>query len=404
MNKEHFKSEILFNQPNLNVDRAKGVIKNVVIIQEGLCKNRDFIDTSFLNDLTDLATAQKNGVKSRFGHPNMCKSSLGSFIGRFHNYQVINDDQKYKVVADLHLDPITKKTQVEGQGISMFEYLMDMAETNSDMFGTSIHFTATGEMYKMENGEEVNKPKILSYIASDVVDSPAATDNLFKDSDDFGVSVTQFLDTNPAIFELVKKDETIITDFFNRYEQYLKTKNEKMNFLQKLQKSMQGKKDVNLTLADGEIVTVVTEAESPAVGDAITDDSGSPLADGEYVDKDGNTIVVVDGKITEWKAPEEEEEEEEEEEGPSQEGAFSAEQAQELLKATKANAAALEMIASEIGGMKSNITALQKTVKSKPFSAPDKTERKSIKEDGEDTIEAKIQAQREAREAKNKKD
>lgn len=398
MSKEHFKSEILFNQPTLNVDRAKGQIKNVVIIQEGVCKNGDLIDTTFLNDLTDLAKAQKNGVKSRFGHPNMCKSSLGSFIGRFHNYQVVNEDQKYKVIADLHLDPITKKTQVEGQGISMFEYLMDMAETNSDMFGTSIHFTATGEMYQMEDGKEVNKPTILSYIASDVVDSPAATDNLFKDSDDFGVSVTQFLDTNPEIFELVKKDESIITDFFNRYEHYLKTKNEKMNFLEKLKKNLQGKKDVNLTLAEGEIVTVVTENDTPAVGDPITDESGSPLADGEYVDKDGNKITVADGKITAWTAPEEEEEEEEEK--PTEEGSLSANQVQELLKSSKDNAAAIQLIAETIGGMKGEIKTLQKSIKSKPFEAPDKSERKSIKDEGEMDLAAKIEAQREARKQK----
>lgn len=402
MNKEHFKSEILFNQPNLNVDRAKGVIKNVVIIQEGVCKNGDFIDTSFLNDLTDLAKAQKNGVKSRFGHPNMCKSSLGSFIGRFHNYQVVNEDQKYKVIADLHMDPITKKTQVEGQGISMFEYLMDMAEDNADMFGTSIHFKGKPQTHKLEDGKEVNRPKIMSYLASDVVDHPAATDSLFKDTDDFGVSVTQFLDTNPEIFELVKKDESIITDFFSRYEHYLKTKNEKMNFLEKLKKNLQGKKDVNLTLAEGEIVTVVTENDTPNVGDAITDEAGAPLADGEYVDNDGNKITVADGKITAWTAPEEEEEEEEEEDTPPAEETFSADDVKEILKATKQNADAIQLIAETVGSMKSSLTALQKTVKSKPFEAPDKTERKGIKDEGELDIAAKIEAQREAR--KQKKD
>lgn len=393
---EHFKSEILFNQPNLNVDRERGLIKNVVIIQEGICKNGDLIDTTFLNDLTDLATAQKNGVKSRFGHPNMCKSSLGSFIGRFKNYQVVNDDQKYKVIADLHLDPITKKTQVEGQGISMFEYLMDMAETNSDMFGTSIHFTGKGQMHKMEDGKEVNRPKIQSYIASDVVDHPAATENLFKDSDDFGLSVTQFLDHNPQIFELVKNDQSIIMSFFTKYESYLKTRNE-MNFLEKIKKNLQGKKDVNLTLAEGEIVTVVTENEAPAVGDAINDESGAALADGEYVDSEGNIIVVADGKITEWKAPEEEEEEEE----PTTEGALSAENVQELLKSSRDNAAALQLLSEELGTLKSNMSILQRSVQSKSFKAPAKIERKSVKEEGELDMAAKIAAQREAR---NKKD
>ena len=402
MNKEHFKSEILFNQPDLNIDRAAGRIKNVVIIQEGLCKNGDLIDTIFLSDLVDLAKAQTKGVKSRFGHPNMCKSSLGSFIGRFFNYQVVNEDQKYKVLADLELDPITKKTQVEGQGISMFEYLMDMAENNSDVFGTSIHFTGTGEPHMLENGKEVNKPKILGYIASDVVDSPAATDNLFKDSNDFGITVTRFLDENPEIFEVVKSDQSIIETFIKKYEDYTKSKNE-MGILENLKKKMQGKKDVNLTLAEGEIVTVVTGNEYPEVGDAITDEAGAPLADGEYVDKDGNTIKVADGKITAWTAPEEEEVEEEKEKAPVTEDTKSTDATlQEILKNSKDNASALELMAETIGSMKSEINTLKKSITSKPFIAPDKTERKGLKSEGEETIEAKIAAQKEAREAAKK--
>ena len=68
--------------------------------------------------------------------------------------------------------------------------------------------------------------------------------------------------------------------------------------------------DVDLTLANGDIITVETEAEEPAVGDKVKqktdggEDAEKPLADGAYLLKDERTLVVEGGVIKEIKEKE----------------------------------------------------------------------------------------------------
>ena len=61
--------------------------------------------------------------------------------------------------------------------------------------------------------------------------------------------------------------------------------------------------NLDLTLADGTPITVETEAEAPAVGDALTID-GQPAPDGEYTLVDGSVIVAEEGVITDIVTPE----------------------------------------------------------------------------------------------------
>ncbi|MEC4050663.1 hypothetical protein OX284_014585 [Flavobacterium sp. SUN046] len=303
MSKKLFSALPNFNSKNLNVDRENGVLKNTCIALYGENKNDSFFDETFLADLVKLGN-EADGIKSRFGHPNACATSFGTFIGRYKNFNIQNEN----VYADLHLDPITKKTQVEGKGIMMFDYIMDMAESNPDMFGNSICIYS--QTYQKEiNGELQWLHKLASFKACDLVDDPAATDSLFSNSDDLGAMVTNFLDNNPKIFDTISKKPEIIQDFFERYTNYSNRKsliNFNMSFLKKLTKKIGSKKedafDIDLTLADGSIVTVITDASEPQVGDQIVDDSGSPLADGEYVLPDGSAITVVGGMIDELTA------------------------------------------------------------------------------------------------------
>ena len=306
MAKQLFNSLPNFNSKSVNVDRENGILKNTCIAQFGENKNDSFFDETFLADLVKFGN-EADGIKSRFGHPNMCATSFGSFIGRYKNFNIQNKN----VFADLYLDPITKKTQVDGKGIMMYDYIMDMAETNPDMFGNSIHIYS--EIYEQEiDGKMQFLHKLDKFKACDLVDDPAATDTLFSNSDDLGVMVTNFLDSNPKIFDAISKQPEIIADFFERYVNYSNRKsliNFNMSFLDNLKKKLGAKKDgafdINLTLADGSIVTVVTDATEPQPGDPIQDESGSPLADDQYVLPDGSAITVVDGKIDEITAKEE---------------------------------------------------------------------------------------------------
>lgn len=302
----HFKSNPSYDQSTLNVDRENSTINNVVIAQFGENKNYSYFNNQFLEDLSKQGNDQKQGVKSRFGHPNMCATSLGTYIGRYKGFEVKDN----KVFANLHLDPIAKKTQVEGKGISMDEYILDMAETNSDMFGNSIVINAEYFEELDDEGNVVHEYslKLESFIASDLVDEPAATDALFSNSDDLGIIMTEFLDENPSIFSALEKDPSIFIDFIDRYENYSNNNksNKKMNFKDKLKKLF-GKEesfDIEVTTGAGDIVTVVTENENPAEGDSVNNADGSSVEDGDLVIADGTIWVIADGKISEIKEEE----------------------------------------------------------------------------------------------------
>lgn len=408
MNTKHFKATPQFKQPSMNVDSDNGIIKNIVIVQQGDNKNGSFFNSQFISDLVAGGNLQTQGVKSRFGHPNMCSTSLGTFIGRYKNFS----EKDGKAYADLHLDQITKKTQVEGKGISMWEYIVEMANNNPDMFGNSIHITS--EMFEEDyQGIKKQSHKFESLVASDLVDSPAATDSLFDESDDLGVIVTQFLDLNPEVFGTVVKNPSIIEDFFGRYADYLSSKsltNIDMSFIDKLKKKFGNDDsfDVNITLANGDIVTVVTEAEKPKVGDKVNDPEGKPVADGEHLLPDGSALVTEGGEIKEIKEavePPKEGEEPTLTEVMQSVTALGNQFKTISAKFDKSNKEALEgieFIADKFSALDKRVTDMGKTVKSK-YEAPDGEATGGKKKDNVSGTYYDADAVREAREKlKNK--
>jgi len=198
------------------------ILRGVVILQSGEDKAGDNFDHVSLEQLVLLGNAQSQGVKSRFGHPNMCDSSLGTFIGRYKNFQTsTNSDGKAVVIADLHLDDVAKKSP-KGD---LYTYTIEMAQKNSEMFGNSIVYNPAETLKAEEVDASGNKivkeyQRFKSFVASDLVDSPCATDNLFKDTESLAVKATEWLDENPEIFELVAKHPEILKSFLIKYTNY----------------------------------------------------------------------------------------------------------------------------------------------------------------------------------------
>lgn len=301
--KKHFNSLPDFQEKDpVNVDRENGILNRVEMAKFGKNKNRSYFNDKFLQDLALQGNAQSQGVKARFGHPAMCGNSFGTFIGRYKNFSVNNQ----KVYADLYLDPISKKTQVEGKGISMFDYIMDMSETNPDMFGNSIVIncdTFEEEIDVLGKKEKVESLILMSFVGSDLVDEPAATDAMFSaNADDLGLITARFFDDNPKIFGILNEKPELISDFFERYFNYnrnLKPFNMNLNF-KKLADLFSAKTfDKQITLSDGKIVTVVTDAEEAREGDQVNDADGASVGAGTHKLPDGGSIVTgEDGKIT----------------------------------------------------------------------------------------------------------
>ena len=222
--KTYFRSNPVYHQSPSSIDRENGIINGIVLCRVGEAKGHDlFIDQNFIIDVVKFGNQYSAGLKARFGHPNMCSTALGSYLGRFRNFRMVDD----KAVADLHLD---KSSQKSPKG-NLYEYIFSLAESNPDMFGASIAFKM-GEVntkLETENGTRIEKnyASILALFAADLVDDPAATDGLFDadlvetfHSDDFAFQVSVFLDEHPEIFALLDQKPEILAEFLSNYKQY----------------------------------------------------------------------------------------------------------------------------------------------------------------------------------------
>ncbi len=189
-----------------DIDQESGILQKVIVAQVGKVKSYfEQIDATTLSQIEKLGNAKEAGIKARFGHPNMCSSSFGTYIGRFKNFQVEGE----KVFGDLHLDEVCK----ESPSGNLFGYIVKMAKNNPDMFGASIAFIP-GE--PAITGDDYPATRIEELLATDLVDDPAATNSLFA-VDSFSYQATQFLDSNPAIASLIARKPDTIIEFMLKY-------------------------------------------------------------------------------------------------------------------------------------------------------------------------------------------
>lgn len=196
------------------VDREKGAIFGVSVNTVGEAKGFGVhLEQSFVERVAELGNAEKNGLKARFGHPSMCSTALGTFLGRFKNFRVEGE----QVLADLFLSSSAK----DAPGGNLYDYVLGLAESESDMFGTSIVFTI-GEEYQNE-GDDKTFVTCDKLHACDVVDDPAANpDGLFSafNQDALSSQVSEFLGTHPEVYEVLSNQPEIVEQFLKNYEQF----------------------------------------------------------------------------------------------------------------------------------------------------------------------------------------
>jgi hypothetical protein len=216
-----------------SIDRDRGAIYGVSVNTVGEAKGHGvWLEQSFVEDVARLGNELKQGLKARFGHPNMCSTALGTFIGRFKNFRVEGN----QCIADLYLSNEAKETP-HGD---LYNYVLGMAENESDMFGTSIVFTV-GQQYQLnDDGEKIIDEMLWDdgrkvfvtcdkLHACDVVDDPAANpDGLFSSFNQISLSgqVTEFLDLHPEVYEMLANEPEVVEQFMNNYNNYLTSKKE----------------------------------------------------------------------------------------------------------------------------------------------------------------------------------
>jgi len=233
--------------PTGEINADKGVIEGVSVCTVGEAKGHGVnLDSEFIEDVRAFGAEKKQGLKARYGHPNMSSTALGTFLGRFKNFTVDGDH----VRADLFL---SNEAKVTPQG-DLHAYVIGMATNEPDMFGTSIVFTPGKEYVRGDDGEKVydfydtdewgcrfakkEYEDMPIYVeceelhGCDAVDEPAANEGLFSafSKETIAGQVTEFLDlhpefwkqleSNPAIVEVLAHHGDKMDGFFNRYRAY----------------------------------------------------------------------------------------------------------------------------------------------------------------------------------------
>ena len=233
MSKKWLSTKFRASKPE-RVDAEKGIIYGASLNTVGEAKGHGvFLDQEFVNRVALLAQEKPGGLKARFGHPNMCSTAMGTFLGRWKNFRVDGEQAR----ADLYLSNASKDTP----NGNLRDYVLSMASEEADMFGTSIVFSAGREYQRNDEDEKVfddiddSQPvfvEIKALHAADIVDDPAANEGMFSafSGETLAGQVTQFLDENPQIFEAIKDNTELFgaiashsdnfNEFVQSYEQY----------------------------------------------------------------------------------------------------------------------------------------------------------------------------------------
>jgi len=216
------------------IDAENGILSGVIMCQVGEAKGHGVhLEQEFIEAGINYAQkhhAQK-GMKARFGHPSMSNETLGSEMGLFKNFRVVDD----KMVADLHL---FESANLSPTHPGMRDWMLSQANEHPEAIMCSIVFTidhyyqydADNKKIKVwyydKDGNWVSaNSKMKTYVAlkelhfCDIVDQGAATDKLFSEqfnSEKFGVIATQFFNEYPQLDEFIQQNPDKILSFLSQ--------------------------------------------------------------------------------------------------------------------------------------------------------------------------------------------
>jgi hypothetical protein len=333
-NHEWQRTNATFGIPSEGVDRdagEAGVIRGVAICTEGPALGHGVeLDSDFIEDVVKHGKQKQTGAKSRFGHPAMSGTALGTFLGRAKNFRLDDSGEKAIARADLHVDP-SADSSPDGK---LGTYVIDLADSDPEAFGTSIVFSP-GEDYKRDaSGNKVTRPdadaskstrdeqrekwdttpgplyaSLEELHAADVVDDPAANpsgifaNGSIGDNKTFGSETTiagqvsAFLDAHPQIFEAVAADPSVIDGFMDRYKAYTKRKG---NFDMANETPDKETPPTEETPAEETTPTEETPTEDAPTGETPAEDAPAEETPAETVEQsavDTTRVIMGDGEV-----------------------------------------------------------------------------------------------------------
>jgi len=98
------------------------------------------VDDTTLAQVVEHGNKAKNGIKSRFDHPNASSTSMGTFIGRSKHFRHNGN----LVRADLYLSEAAK----ESPNGDLHSYVVALAQEDPQAFGASIVFRGDEQSIK----------------------------------------------------------------------------------------------------------------------------------------------------------------------------------------------------------------------------------------------------------------
>lgn len=206
---------------DINVNFEQKVIAGFAVVTKGVTHDaRGEFDDAALDSVVEHGNSSKLGIKSRFGHPNMSSTALGTFLGRVKNFHKSGDI----VRADLYLDQTAHNTP-DGD---LAGYVLSLAKSDPDAFGASMVIHWEEEYRKNENGENLKDDagndlppliRVKKLSSVDIVDDPAANSGLFgmpffTESVKPSAEITAFLDRFLEQPDAVGK----VISFLRRYQ------------------------------------------------------------------------------------------------------------------------------------------------------------------------------------------
>lgn len=248
---------------------------------------------------------------------------LDGYIGYFENFT--HDESA--VYADLVMSEALE-TAYPGE----FNFMVAMIEKEPELLGVSVNQADVKQLD--DEALTATVTEVTELYSADLVGLPAATSSLFNNTNSF-------------------KNSTTMSKFWTK--------------LASLVKSSKLARETVIT-KEGKEIVIVAEGEQAALGDAVEDTDGNPVADGDYYISIGEgedmIISVIDGKISNVK--EVEDEARREERGQTEEAEEEEEDKTEKKTPTPEE---LSKVRKEVTALKTELAAL-KTQLNKRTGAP----------------------------------
>lgn len=221
-----------------NIDAENGILKDVVMAQEGEAKGHGvFLDREFIDTLVSnaKATYSATGLKARLDHPGASETTMGTQLGYFTNFRKREKDGKMQAIADLQLLDAAEVSPTRPQ---MRTWVIKMAQEAPDQIMSSIVFTPGRQYQKKNNNHKVYVNELIGdewvsqdenlgevYIEMkalhfcDLVEQGAATEALFSSAVNehlFVVQGEKIAQSNPKLINFLKDNPEKLTAFLER--------------------------------------------------------------------------------------------------------------------------------------------------------------------------------------------